>query len=68
MRVILLLLITTLLFVMLVSGVVLNLMLVIIKITGSIALTPSMVWSLYAIATLIVIGLLWLFVKIGGKQ
>lgn len=67
MRVVLLLFLTVTLLLMMVSGVVLNFMLIIIKTTGSIALTQEMCWALYALATLIVFGLLWLFIKIGGK-
>lgn len=68
MRGILLLLLVTTLLVLLVSGVVLNLGIVIIKLTGSIALTQEVVWLLYGAATLIVIGLLWLLVTLGGRK
>lgn len=67
MRTVLLVLLTTILFTSLVSGVVLNLALIIVKVTGTITLTRVMGWSLYILATLIVIGLLWLFVRIGGR-
>lgn len=50
----------------LIHGVVLQLILIIIKVTGHIALTRQTCWGLYILATLIVFGLLWLFVKIGG--
>ena len=65
MRLILLLLLASALFVLLQSGVVLNLMIIIIKVHGSIAVTAEMLFWLYALAAFIVAGLLWLFVKIG---
>ena len=65
MRLILLLLLASALFVLLQSGVVLNLMIVIIKVHGSIAVTEEMLFWLYALAAVIVVGFLWLFVKIG---
>ena len=68
MRIVLLLLIASALFVLLQSGVVLNLMIVIIKVYGSIAVTKEMLFWLYLTAALIVIGLLWLFIKIGGQK
>ena len=68
MRIVLLLLIASALFVLLQSGVVLNLMIVIIKVHGSIAVTEEMLFWLYLMAAFIVIGLLWLFVKIGGQK
>lgn len=68
MRGILLLFLVTLLLVLLVSGVVLNLGIVITKLTGPIALTQEVVWLLYGVATLIVIGLLWLLVTLGGRK
>lgn len=68
MRLILLLLLTSALFVLLQSGVVLNLMIVIIKVHGSIAVTEKMLFWLYALAVVIVVGLLWLFVKIGAVE
>ena len=67
MRAILLLLITTVLFTCLVSGVVLNLMIVIVKVYGSIGVTWQLLVALYAVATLIVVGLLWLFVQLGAR-
>lgn len=66
MRLVLFLFLTTILIVMMVSGVVLNLAIIIIKVTGSIALTQGMCWALYGAATVIVVLLLWLFVKLGG--
>ena len=68
MRLILLLLLASALFVLLQSGVVLNLMIIIIKVHGSIAVTEEMLFWLYALAVLIVVGLLWLFVKIGADR
>ena len=68
MRTILLLFLVALLLILLVSGVALNLAIVIIKLTGSIALTREVVWSLYGVSTLIVIGLLWLLVTFGGSK
>lgn len=67
MRTVLLVLLTTILFTSLVNGVVLKLALIIVKVTGQITLTRVMCWRLYILATLIVIGLLWLFVRIGGR-
>ena len=68
MRLILLLLLASALFVLLQSGVVLNLMIIIIKVHGSIAVTEEMLFWLYALAALIVVGLLWLFVRIGAVK
>ena len=68
MRLILLLLVASALFVLLQSGIVLNLMIIIIKVHGSIAVTEEMLFWLYALAALIVVGLLWLFVKIGAAK
>ena len=68
MRAILLLFLVMLLLLLLVSGVVLNLAIVIIKLTGSIALSQEVVWALYGVSTLIVIGLLWLLVTFGGSK
>ena len=68
MRAILLLLLTTVLFVLLVSGTVFSLLIVLIKVYGSIAITWQLLVASYALATLIVIGLLWLFVKIGAVK
>ena len=67
MRAILLLLVTTVLLVCLVSGVALNLMIVIVKVQGSIGVTWQLLVALYAAATLIVVGLLWLFVQLGAR-
>ena len=68
MRLILLLLLASALFVLLCSGTVLNLMIIVIKVHGSIAVTEEMLFWLYALAALIVVGLLWLFVKIGAVK
>ena len=68
MRLILLLLLVSTLFVLLQSGVVLNLMIIVIKTHGSIAVTEEMLFSLYALAAFIVVGLLWLFIKIGAAK
>ena len=67
MKAILLLLVATALLVCLVSGVVLNLLIVIIKVYGSIAITWQLLVALYAAATLIAVGLLWLFVRLGAR-
>lgn len=68
MKLILLLLLALALFVLLCSGTVLNLMIIIIKVHGSIAITEEMLFWLYALSVLIVVGLLWLFVKIGAVK
>lgn len=68
MRLLLLLLLASTLFIMLQSGVVLNLMIIIIKVQGSIALTKELLFWLYALAAFIAFGLLWLFIKIGGRK
>ena len=68
MRTIVLLLLAALLFVLMTSGVVLNLLLVFYKLTGSIDLVCSKLWLLYITGGLVVIGLLRLFVSIGGKR
>lgn len=67
MRAILLLLVATILLVCLVSGVVLNLLIVIIKVYGSIAITWQLLVALYALAILIAGGLLWLFLRLGAR-
>ena len=67
MRAILLLLVATVLLVCLVSGVVLNLLIVIIKVYESIAITWQLLVALYTLATLVAVGLLWLFVRLGAK-
>ena len=67
MRAILLLLVATALFVCLVSGVVLNLLIVIIKVYGSIAITWQLLVALYALAILIAVGMLWLFMRLGAR-
>lgn len=68
MRLILLLLVAVALFVLLQSGVVLNLMIIIDKVHGSIAVTEEMLSRLYALAAFIVVGLLWLFAEIGDMK
>ena len=67
MRAILVLLVATVLLVCLVSGVVLNLLIVIVKVYGSIAITWQLLVALYALATLVAVGLLWLFVRLGAR-
>lgn len=68
MRIVLLLLLASVLFVLLQSGVVLNLLIIIIKTHGSIAVTEEMLFWLYVLAAFIVVGFLWLFIKIGAVK
>lgn len=68
MRTLILLLLATILMLCLVSGVVLNMLIIIVNISGSVALTWQIMCMLYAAAAIVVVGLLWLFVKIGAKK
>ena len=66
MRVILVLALATTLFVLMCTGTVVNLLIIIGKVYGSVSITKQMLFWLYALAALIVIGLMWLLVKIGA--
>ena len=68
MRLILLLLLASILFVLLCSGVAVNLVVVLFQVCGVLTITKEMLFQLYALSALIVVGLLWLFVKIGADK
>lgn len=66
MKKILTLLIAALLFYCLVSGVVMNIIMITTSINHSLALTSQLMWALYLTAVAVVVGLLWLFIRVGS--
>ena len=67
MRTFVLLLLALVLFVCIVSGIVLNLLIVLVTLSNTVALTSKLLCFLYFSATVIAVGLLYLFVRIGGS-
>ena len=68
MKVLIVLLLAMLLFVLLVRGTALSLVILLTEYTGTLAYATKISWVTYFTATLIDIGLLWLFVKMGSRK